>query len=231
MKYSFLAFALVLPLAAQSDSNSDDKLIHQAATVLRESLNAGDQSIPTDIIRKAQCVGIVPGLKKAGFIVGGEYGKGVIVCRTDNGRNGGEWSAPAVVKIEGGSVGFQIGAGETDLIFVVMNRDGERKLMQDKFTFGADAGVMAGPVGRSAEAQTDAQMHAEILGYSRSRGVFAGVALNGATMSPQRSDDHALYGRDVTTSDILHGDVPQPGAASALYDVLNSVGRTPRSGE
>jgi len=230
MKYGFLACALVLPLAAQSDT-STDRLIHEAANVVRDSLNAGDNSIPTDIISKAQCVGVVPGLKKAGFIVGGEYGKGVLVCRTDNGRYGGEWSAPAVVKIEGGSFGFQIGAGETDIIFAVMNRDGERKLMQDKFTFGADAGVMAGPVGRSAQAETDAQMHAEILSYSRSRGVFAGVALNGATMRPNNADDKALYGRNISTSEILHGDVPPPAEATALYDALNSAGRAPRSGE
>lgn len=230
MRYALISLALVLPLAAQSTAN-DDKLIYEAANSVRDGLNAGDHSIPSDIIRKAQCVGVVPALKKAGFIVGGEYGKGVLVCRTDNGRAGGNWSGPAVIKIEGGSFGFQIGAGESDIIFVVMNRDGERKLMQDKFTFGAQAGVMAGPVGRSAQAETDAQLHAEILSYSRSRGVFAGVALDGATMRPQLSDDRALYGRDVSTSEILHGDVPPPVAAQPLNDVLSSVGRAPQTGD
>jgi SH3 domain-containing YSC84-like protein 1 len=228
MKFSFLAFALVFPLAAQSNEN---KLVNESARVVREGMNPGDQSIPGDIIRKAQCVGVIPGLKKAGFIVGGQYGKGVLVCRTDNGTNAGQWSAPAVVKTTGGSFGLQIGAGETDVVFVVMNRDGERKLMQDKFTFGADAGAMAGPVGRSADAETDAQMHAEILGYSRSRGVFAGIALDGATMAPDRDADLALYGRTVTTSEILHGDVPPPSSAQALYDVLNSAGPSPKTGE
>jgi len=228
MRFTLLAVALVLPLAAQS---SENKLIDESAKVVRAAMNAGDQSIPGDIIAKAQCVGVIPALKKAGFIVGGEYGKGVLVCRTDNGANAGQWSPPAVVKTTGGSFGLQIGAGETDVVFVVMNRDGESKLMQDKFTFGADAGVMAGPLGRSAQAETDAQMHAEILGYSRSRGVFAGVALIGATMTPDHSEDHVLYGRDVTTSQILHGDVPAPTSATALYDVLNSAGRAPRTGE
>src|ERR1051326_9302575 len=131
-------------------------------------------------------------MKRAGFIVGGKYGKGVLTCRT-----GDRWSAPSIVRIEGGSVGFQIGAGETDLVFVVQNKSGQQKLMSDKFTVGADASVMAGPVGRTGEAQTDAMAHAEILSYSRARGVFAGISLEGATLRPDSDDNAALYGRSL----------------------------------
>jgi lipid-binding SYLF domain-containing protein len=138
---------------------------------LSEILNAGDRSIPRDLIEKAHCVGVVPNLKRAGFIVGAKYGKGVITCRL---HETGKWSAPSNIIIEGGSIGLQIGLGETDVVFVVNNQRGEDDIMKDKFTIGADASAMAGPVGRSATAETDAMMNAEILSWSRSRGVFAG---------------------------------------------------------
>jgi lipid-binding SYLF domain-containing protein len=147
-----------------------DKRVHESALVLSEIMNAGDKAIPDDLLHKAQCVGIIPNLKRAGFIVGAKYGKGVLTCRTHEGAG---WSGVSTIRIEGGSIGFQIGAGETDVIFVVMNRSGEEKLMRDKFTIGGDASAMAGPVGRSTTAQTDALMSAEILSWSRSRGVFA----------------------------------------------------------
>src|SRR5271168_5629296 len=141
------------------------KHINAAGEVFDEIMNTPDKGIPHEILEKAQCVGIIPGLKRAGFIVGAKYGKGVMVCR----NNAGAWSAPSVIRIEGGSFGLQIGAGETDVVLVVQNQDGERKLLQDKFTLGADASVMAGPVGRTAAAETDAQLHAEILTWSRAR--------------------------------------------------------------
>jgi lipid-binding SYLF domain-containing protein len=194
------------------------KRINESAAVLREIMNAPDNGVPQDLLEKAYCVGIVPSLKRAGFIVGGKYGKGVVVCRESN-RKG--WSGPSTIRIEGGSVGLQIGAGETDLVFIVMNSRGMEKLMQDKFTVGADASAMAGPVGRSAEARTDAMMHAQILSYSRSRGVFAGVSLEGATLRPDTDDNRDLYGHDVRQSDILHGQVRPPAAANALYSELN----------
>lgn len=221
MKLGFLSLLfsplLILPLAAQSNQ---DKLIRSSADVLQELMNAKDNSIPQDLMQKARCVGIVPNEKRAGFIFGGHYGKGVLVCRTSNESNG--WSAPEVIRLEGGSFGLQIGAGETDAVFLVMNRDGEQKLMQDKFTIGGGAEAMAGPVGRSATAETDAQMHAEILGYSRSRGAFAGLTLNGSTLRPDHDDNRALYGRDVTPQEILHGQVKPTAAAHHLYEELNT---------
>ncbi|MBZ5605303.1 MAG: lipid-binding SYLF domain-containing protein [Acidobacteriia bacterium] len=213
MRTGLLALLTVVPLLAQGDN---DKRIQESAKVLDEIMAAPDNSIPQGLLQKAHCVGIVPNLKRAGFIVGAKYGKGMLVCR----RNG-SWSAPETIRIEGGSVGLQIGAGETDVVFLVMNAAGESNLLKDKFTLGAEGAVMAGPVGRSADAQTDAAMRAEVLGYSRSRGVFAGVALNGATLRPDSGDNRALYGRDVTPQEILHGDVKAPASAQPLYDALN----------
>jgi len=206
-------------ICGASDS-SVQKRITESAAVLSEIMDAKDKGIPEDLLAKAQCVGIVPNLKRAGFIVGAKYGKGVVTCREGTGR----WSAPEVIRIEGGSIGFQIGAGETDVIFIVMNQRGMDKLLRDKFTFGGDASVMAGPVGRSAEGQTDAMMHAEILSYSRSRGIFAGISLEGATLRPDRDDNRDLYGRDVTPEEILRGRVERPPAAERLYAELNRYG-------
>lgn len=194
------------------------KRIDHAATVFQEINQAEDKGIPHDILERAQCVGIIPGMKRAGFVVGGNYGKGVVVCRT--GGNMG-WSAPAMVRVEGGSIGLQIGGGETDVVFVVMNKHGMDKLLQDKFTVGGDASAMAGPIGRSASADTDAQMHAEILSYSRARGVFAGITLNGSTLRPEKEDDKLLYGSDVTQQEILNGNVKPPAGAETLYTALN----------
>jgi len=205
-------------LAADDGPHGIDKRIHESGMVLNEIMNAGDKAIPEDLLHKAQCVGIVPNLKRAGFIVGAKYGKGVITCRV---REGAGWSGPSEIRVEGGSIGFQIGAGETDVIFIVMNRSGAEKLMKDKFTVGGDASAMAGPVGRSTTAQTDAMMRAEILSWSRSRGVFAGVSLEGATMIPDRDDNAKLYGRSVSQREILNGQVPAPAVAQSLYDDLN----------
>lgn len=219
MKF-FLTSALVAGstlLLCGADKESDSiRRIEAATTVFNEIMAAPDKGIPEEILEKAQCVGIVPGLKRAGFIVGAKYGKGILVCRTGTG-----WSAPSTIRVEGGSIGFQIGAGETDLVFIVMNKSGENKLMEDKFTVGADASAMGGPVGRSAEAQTDALMHAEILSYSRARGVFAGVALNGSTLRPDNEDNREIYGHDITQREILTGGVHPPAAAHSLYAILN----------
>jgi len=213
-----LALVLVVTLAPLfADTRSDDiDRISDATTVLQQIMAAPDQSIPQNILGNAQCVGIIPGVKKAGFIFGGKYGKGILVCRTSSG-----WSAPSTVIIEGGSIGLQIGAGETDVVLVVQNRSGEQKLMQDKFTIGASAGAMAGPVGRTAQAETDAEMHAEILSYSRSRGLFAGVDLGGATLRPDNDANRDVYGRPVTQREILTGEVAPPPAANALYSELD----------
>jgi len=205
-------------LAFAADTKRDaDKLLSESAAVFTEINNVPEKGIPQDILDRAQCIGVVPGLKRAGFIVGGKYGKGVLTCKAAKG-----WSAPSIIRIEGGSVGFQIGAGETDLVFAVMNQRGMDKLMQDKFTVGGDASAMAGPVGRSAEAQTDAMMHAEILSWSRARGAFAGIALTGSTMRPDKDENDALYGRPVTHRELLTGSVPPPAGAQALYTAIRA---------
>lgn len=219
MKAILASLLLVIPLVAATQERTEDvKRIHESAMVLSEIMHAGDKGIPEDLLRRAQCVGVVPNLKRAGFVVGAKYGKGVLTCRVPESEG---WSAPSTIRIEGGSIGFQIGAGETDVVFIVMNGSGMNKLMGDKFTIGGDASAMAGPVGRSAEANTDALMKAEILSYSRSHGVFAGVSLEGATLRPDNDDNHAMYGPDVTQREILHGRVHPPHSAAALYAELN----------
>ena len=186
-----------------------------AVAVFDEITSMQDKSVPADLLKKAQCVAIVPGLKKGAFVVGAKYGRGFVSCR----RQGG-WSAPSGVIVEGGSFGFQIGGSETDVLLAIMNRRGVDRLLSNKFTLGADASVAAGPVGRTASAQTDAQMTAEILSWSRSRGIFAGIALDGATL---RGDDEAnrdLYGRKISMRDIVTGNEAVPTAARALIDRL-----------
>jgi lipid-binding SYLF domain-containing protein len=192
-----------------------------AEEVLHEIMATPDKGIPHDLLEKAHCIGIVPSLKRAGFIVGVKYGKGIVTCRTE--EHG--WSAPSTVIIEGGNIGFQIGAGETDLVFTVMNASGENRLMKDKFTIGGDAAAMIGPVGRDAQAQTDALMNAEILSWSRSRGVFAGVSLDGASLRADNDDNEAVYGHRVTQQEILHGHVPPPAVAERLYSELGRFAR------
>src|SRR5882672_5917257 len=163
---------------AKGDDDTTKRL-NAAADVLEEIMAAPDKGIPQDLLDKAACAVVVPNVKKGAFIVGAKYGRGFIVCRKKSGRG---WSAPGGVKVEGGSVGFQIGGSETDVIMLVMNERAIDKLLSSKFTIGADASVAAGPVGRTSSAATDAQLHADILTYSRSRGLFAGVSLEGATL-------------------------------------------------
>lgn len=203
---------------AADDVRDVDKRMHESALVLSEIMGAGDKAIPDDLLHRAQCVGIIPNLKRAGFIVGAKYGKGVVTCRV---REGEGWSAPSTVRIEGGSIGLQIGAGETDVVFIVTSRGGEEKLMHDKFTIGGDASAMAGPIGRSTTAQTDAMMKAEILSWSRSRGIFAGVSLDGATLRPDNDDNAKVYGHPVTQHEILDGKIEPPHAADPLFEQLN----------
>lgn len=217
---SFLGAILAMssPLLMMADDRADAfKRINAAKEVFEEIMATPDKGVPRDILEHARCMGIIPGLKRAGFIVGAKYGKGILVCRTDAGR----WSAPSTVRVEGGSIGLQIGAGETDLVFVVKNKSGEEKLMQDKFTFGGDVSAMAGPVGRTAQAQTDAQLHAEILSWSRARGAFAGISLEGSTLRPDHGDNKAVYGKEVTQREILTGGVRAPADVKALYAMLH----------
>jgi len=208
------AFALQ---ATESVEKVDDRLAN-ANTVLGEMMRADDKGVPQDLLNTAQCVVIIPGVKKVGFIIGGKYGKGFVLCHKPSGHG---WSAPAAMRVEGGSFGFQIGASETDAILIVQNESGMKKLIQDKFTLGADASVAGGPLGRDLSAETDAQMHAEILSYSRSRGLFAGIALTGATLRPDADDNTALYGPGMTTKQIVSGEVKWPAAAGPLEHRLD----------
>ncbi len=212
MKSVIIAGLALTATLLASEANEAAKRLHESAAVLSEVMATPDKGVPEDLLEKAHCIVIVPSLKTGAFIVGAKYGKGFLSCRN---RIGSGWSAPASVRIEGGSVGFQIGGSTTDLIMLVMSEEGADKLLQSKFTLGAEGSVAAGPVGRTATAQTDAQMHAEILSWSRSQGLFAGVALEGATLREDLDDNAALYGSKLENRDIVtHGRrVPKSGAA------------------
>src|SRR5579863_6301473 len=206
-----------LALAAEREAKVDDRLDASADT-LTEMMRASDHGIPQGLLDKAKCVIVVPGMKKAGFIFGGKYGRGFATCRREGGMG---WSAPAAMQVEGGSFGFQIGASETDVALLVMNDGGMKHLLSDKFTLGAEATVAAGPLGRDAAAQTDVEMHAEMLSYSRSRGLFAGISLEGATLAPDPDTNRELYGHDGTNREILTGDFKTPAAAAKFERALN----------
>ncbi len=203
--------------AADREIKVDDRLDASADTLI-DMMRASDRGIPQDLLDKARCVVVIPGMKKAGFIFGAEEGRGFAVCRRQGGSG---WSAPAAMRSEGGSFGFQIGASETDVVLLVMNDGGMRHLLSDKFTVGGDASAAAGPIGRDASAQTDAMMNAEILSYSRSRGLFAGIALNGATLRPDGGANRELYGRDATNHEILTGDFKIPAGAGKFERALH----------
>lgn len=221
MKSTKIAFSLAAILISGTilqAATEADKRLQAAATVLTEVMGISEKSIPQDLLNSAECVIIVPGLKKGAFIVGGKFGRGFINCRKTSGLG---WSAPAAVKVEGGSVGFQIGGSETDVIMLVLNKSGVDKLFSSKFTLGADASVAAGPVGRESSAQTDGKFRAEILTYSRSRGAFAGVALQGATLRPDKDANEELYGAGKENKELVMGDTPVPAAAQPLLTALN----------
>src|ERR1700730_6388390 len=185
--------ALIVTLTAVASDREDDvNRTIKAARVLKEIMNTPDQGIPQDLLESAKCIAIIPGDVKFAFIFGGSYGRGVASCRI-----GGGWSAPMFVAINGGSVGYQIGGSSTDLVMLFMNDHALQSLLSDKFKLGADASVAAGPVGRSATAATDLKLNAEILSYSRSRGIFAGVSLDGAVVQADNSGDRAQYGAAV----------------------------------
>ncbi len=203
--------------AADRAIKVDDRL-DASADALTDMMRASDKGIPQDLIDKAHCVVVVPGMKKAGFIFGAEYGRGFAVCRRPEGPG---WSAPAAMRSEGGSFGFQIGASATDVVLLVMNDNAMRHLLSDKFTLGGDASVAAGPIGRDLSAQTDAMMHAEMLSYSRSQGLFAGIALDGATLRPDGDTNRELYGHETTNREILTGDFKTPGVAGKFEAALN----------
>ncbi len=228
MKFRFLIIGILLagmaaPVFADSSRQQDISRIRNARFAFEDIMNAPDRSIPQELLESAKCIAIIPGEKRLAFIFGGRYGKGLVTCRSAHG-----WSAPAFLMLGGGSFGFQIGGSSTDIIMIFRNHGGIDRLLSDKFTVGADASAAAGPVGRNAAAATDAEMHAEILTYSRSRGVFAGVSLDGAVVKPDRSGDRALYGANVTHTAILDGRVAVPPAAQGLVDVIARDAREAR---
>src|SRR5579863_5115090 len=188
-----LSLAAACLAAAAFAADREDKALDRidaSADTVTDLMQAKDRGVPRDLLDKARCVVVVPGMKKAGFIIGAKYGRGFAVCRRAGGLG---WSAPAAMRVEGGSIGFQIGASETDIVLLVMNERGMKHLLSDKFTIGLDASAAAGPIGREATAQTDAVMNAEMLSYSRSRGLFAGISLEGATLRPDGETNKELY--------------------------------------
>jgi lipid-binding SYLF domain-containing protein len=211
-----VAGSIAAPFAADREIKVEDRL-DAATDTLTDMMRASDRGIPQDLIDKAHCLVVVPGMKKAGFIFGGKYGRGFAVCRRHEGSG---WTAPAAIRVEGGSVGFQIGASETDVLLLVMNDHAMKHLLADKFTIGGEATAAAGPVGRDMSAETDAMMHAEMLSYSRSRGLFAGISLDGATLRPDAETNRELYGRDVTNREILAGDFKTPAIAARFEHAL-----------
>jgi lipid-binding SYLF domain-containing protein len=207
-----------LVLAFSGVAVARESQLVKATNVLNEIMRTPDKGIPHDLFERAVCVGIVPSELKGAFMVGGTYGRGVLVCR----RHGdGPWGAPSLFTLGAGSFGFQIGGEATDVVFIVKDAVGARKLIQDRVKLGGDVSVAGGPVGRSAEGATDAQMHAEILSYSRTRGLFAGVSLDGAVLKQDNGDNRHLYGRNVSARGILiDGEVPVPAAARPLDQAL-----------
>jgi len=213
----FAAVGLGAGLLSAAEPDAPKRL--QAATEsFKEVMGTPDKAIPQDLLNKSQCIVIVPGLKKGAFIVGGKYGKGFVSCRK---KTGAGWGAPASIRVEGGSFGFQIGGEETDVFMLIMNQKGMDRLLTTKFTLGGDASVAAGPVGRTTQAETDAAMTAEILTWSRSRGLFAGISLSGATLREDSDWNTELYGRKITNREILTTPVTAPGSADALMNELN----------
>ena len=190
----------------------------RAAQVLEKVMRIPERAIPQELMGRSQCIAIIPGVKKAGFGFGGRYGKGVMSCRS--GDESG-WTGPLAVKLEGGSFGLQIGGSSTDFVLLIFNKHGVQRLLKSKFTLGGDAAVAGGPLGRSAQAQTDAQLRAEILSYSRSRGLFAGVSLEGATLRPGHKANEKIYGRQVDPKQVLAAQVTAPSSVQPFIDALN----------
>src|SRR5882672_1543658 len=214
---------LLLLLTALTSFAKDDKVevtqrLDNAADVLHEIMGIPEKGIPQDLLEKSHCIVVVPGLKKGAFIVGAKYGKGYLSCRK---KAGVGWSAPGTVRVEGGSIGFQIGGSESDGIMLVMDGRGATKLLSTKFTLGGEGLVAAGPVGREATAQTDAAMRAEILSWSRARGIFAGISLQGATLRQDLDDNAVIYGKKLTNKEIVQGPTATPKSAEGLISLLN----------
>jgi lipid-binding SYLF domain-containing protein len=215
-----LAFGASLILSASAMlADTAQKNLSDAAKVFDEVMSTPDKGIPQDLLSKAECIVIIPDMKKAAFVVGGEYGRGFAEC-----RKGTSWGPPMAVRMEGGSVGFQIGGESTDLVMLVMNKNAMGKLLEDKFTLGGDASIAAGPVGRTAAAATNLRMDAEILSWSRSKGLFGGVSLKGATLRNDLSSNEELYGKKIHNKELYDSDTKPPAAADVLISALNQHG-------
>src|ERR1700723_463452 len=215
----------LLAAATASADNKEQKRLENSGAVMQEIMNVPD-NIPQDVMEKAECVIVFPSVLKAAFVVGASYGRGAMVCRTGE-RFRGPWGSPAMYALEGGSIGFQIGGQATDLVLLVMNEGGADSILSSKVKLGGDASVAAGPVGRDASADTDAYMRSEILSYSRTRGLFAGISLEGSTIRPDNGDNRRIYGREIPARDIvLSGVVAAPPAAEQLISTLDA--KTPK---
>ena len=221
-KYVSFTLSLLLAISSFAQKKEEDRL-HESYNVLKEILGTPDKGIPRDLLDKAACVVVYPSVKKAGFIVGGEYGRGAITCRTGENFHG-PWSAPAMFALEGASVGFQIGGEATDFVLLVMNDKGANSVMSSKVKLGADASAAAGPVGRTTSAETDIAMKAEILSWSRARGVFGGVSLEGSSMRSDDGGNKSLYGKELSAKEIVReGKVKTPESGKELIDLLQKT--------
>jgi lipid-binding SYLF domain-containing protein len=217
MRITAMLISVCLGAGAAAAESTQERL-NDAASLFSEIMATPDRSIPQDLLQKASCIVLVPGVKKAAFVLGGKYGRGFVLCRKESGAG---WGAPGAVRMEGGSFGFQIGVSSTDVVLLVMNPRGIKKLLSSKFTLGPDATVAAGPVGRATSAQTDAYMTAEILSWSRSKGLFAGISLEGATLRNDLDENNAMYGKPLDNKEVVLGGVAPPKEAAALLKELN----------
>jgi len=215
-----LAWVVLVTAGTGWSATKQEERLEDARQVLQQIMDTPDKGVPQDLLARAACVGIIPSVKKLAIGFGGQHGAGFVLCRRNRGT--GAWGPPSGFSMTGGSFGLQLGASATDYVLLFMNQDGMEKLLQDKFTLGADAAVAAGPVGRSATAATDAQMTAKVLSYSRSKGLFGGVALTGAVLRPSGDDNEALYGKKVSPRPLLlEGTIAPPRAAQPLIQLLS----------
>ena len=231
MKFAALMMAAVVSLfAAENDRKADDlKRIQAATSTLVDVQHAKDGGVPQDLLQRARCVGVIPATKNVAFLLGGQYGKGIVTCRINDTNR---WSAPAFIVLEGGTIGLQAGVAETDVVFTLMNRHAQQRIETEKVEIGANVKAAAGPIGRSISAGTNAWMRDEMLSWSRARGVFAGVDLKGGSLRLDKDDDAALYGAHVTAGEILDGKTPAPAEAHALHRELERYAhKAPVTGE
>jgi lipid-binding SYLF domain-containing protein len=218
---------LITPVWARAASDTEETRLKAAGNVLKDMFN-GPSGVPLSVLNKAECVIVLPSVKKAGFIVGAQYGKGAMTCRSGSNFDG-PWSAPIMMQSSGGSFGLQAGGQATDYVVLVMNDKGARAVMHGKAKLGADASVAAGPTGRTAEASTNAAMSAEMLSYSHAQGVFGGVSLSGTSLGPDSGDNEKLYGKKVSGEEIFSGSVQAPPSADEMISLLKEKSPTPTS--